>query len=137
MLSELLLQLALVFTLESAIFICWPSISSTPKIIAELVKPIWGFNPAHVKTLSEQQAYNFIGIIILIMSFALQLINLQIKISYKLLVNTQGLVILISVFSFFIFRVITKKLSLVFEQRTNSILKTQQEEKGKQTNITK
>jgi flagellar biosynthesis protein FliQ len=134
MLNQLLLQLALVFSLEAAIFLSIPAISNTPHIIAGLAKTKYHHNPKQIKALSEQRSYTIVGITLLLISFILQIINLSRINNTELMFKPEILTSIIGVLVLLGSLVISKKISSHFEHLTQNILKLDAEETSQRRN---
>jgi hypothetical protein len=66
----------LILTLVSAIFFSRGNLGLSAKVIAELAATRWDFNVEVIKSLANQNADNWIGVMLLIVSFACQGITL-------------------------------------------------------------
>lgn len=76
MIYTILQTLALILTLESAIFLIRGNFFLSAQSIAELSGTYRDFNPRLVQTLSRQNADTQIGAILLILAFLVQIITL-------------------------------------------------------------
>jgi len=66
---------ALTLTLEAAIFLARGNLGLSVEVIAQLARTGWGYNLDVAKSLSHQQADTWIGVILLLAAFGLQMGN--------------------------------------------------------------
>ena len=66
---------ALILTLGASIFLLKSNLGLTPKTISELSKPLYGYSRPVAKNFAQQTANTRVGVILLFIAFALQLIN--------------------------------------------------------------
>lgn len=66
---------ALVLTLESAIFLTKGNLGLSAKLIAQLASTKWNYNFDVARSLSTQRADTWIGVILLLAAFGLQMWN--------------------------------------------------------------
>jgi hypothetical protein len=75
MLRTLIQVLALILTLESALFLVRSSLALSPRSIAELSTSKWGYSADAIKNYAQQRADTVVGLVLLFFGFALQLTN--------------------------------------------------------------
>jgi len=68
-------MLAMILTLEASFFLLKTNLGLSPQIIAELSVPRYGYHEEILKSLSCQSADTRVGLILLLVSFALQMGN--------------------------------------------------------------
>lgn len=66
---------SLVFTLEAAIFLAKGNLGLSAETIAEISSTEWDYNLDVVKSLARQRADTWVGIILLLLAFGLQMWN--------------------------------------------------------------
>ena len=87
---------ALIFTLESAIFLVWGNLQLSPRVIAQLAATKLDYNPDVIKNLSKQYADTWIGVFLLLAAFAFQMWNVLWPMSMGgFMVNLWGVIIAI------------------------------------------
>jgi hypothetical protein len=75
MLSTFIQWTALILTLESAVFLSKGNLGLSAPIVAELAATKWDYNMEVIKSLAGQNADNWIGVFLLLASFAFQVIS--------------------------------------------------------------
>lgn len=75
MLRTFIQVLALILTLESALFLVRSNLALSPRAIAELATSKWGYSADALKNYSQQRADTVVGLILLLFGFTLQLAN--------------------------------------------------------------
>lgn len=75
MLRTLIQITALALTLESAIFLARGNLGLSAEVIAQLSRTGWGHNLDVAKSLSKQRADTWVGVVLLLIAFGLQLGN--------------------------------------------------------------
>ncbi len=68
--------MALILTLESAIFLTKGNLSLTPDVVAELATTKFDYNENIIGVLSGQCADTWVGVVLLLSAFTLQLVDL-------------------------------------------------------------
>ncbi len=76
MLRTFIQVLALVTTLESAIFLAKGSFGLSAQDIAALGATHWGYSPPLIRSLTQQTADYRAGVILLVLAFSLQMANI-------------------------------------------------------------
>lgn len=66
---------SLVLTLEAALFLAKAGLGLSAAAIVELASTKWDFNADLVASLSQQQADTWVGVVLLLIAFALQMTN--------------------------------------------------------------
>lgn len=66
---------ALVLTLEAALFLAKGNLGLAPKVIAELATTKWSYNLDVARSLSMQAADTWVGFVLLLTGFVLQMVN--------------------------------------------------------------
>lgn len=75
--------MALALTLESAIFLARGNLSLSAEVIAQLARTGWGHNLAVAKSLSMERADTWAGVVLLLIAFGLQMVNILWPIRWK------------------------------------------------------
>ena len=66
---------SLFLTLEAALFLAKGNLGLSARAIAELASAKWDFNADLISNLSQQRADTWIGVLLLLIAFALQIVN--------------------------------------------------------------
>lgn len=67
--------MAFILTLEAAFFLAKGSLGLSGKVIAELSSAKWDFNSNLVENLAHQRVNTWVGVILLLVAFGLQMAN--------------------------------------------------------------
>ena len=67
--------MSLILTLEAAIFLARGNLGLSAKVIAELSSTKFGYNSAVIGSLASQRADTWVGVVLLLFAFGLQLWN--------------------------------------------------------------
>ena len=123
---------ALLLTLFAGVMLVRGSFALSPKDIAELSSSKWGHNLEMVKNLSQQQADARIGVVLLVLSVALLMINLLWPLRIKdFAVNNIG-VLLAIIFSILVFILALKTSNIISTNTQREVTKIlEQKQQGK------
>jgi hypothetical protein len=105
MLRSFLQMTGIILTLLASIFLLRANIGLTPEIIAKLSRTMYGYNSAVAATLAQQSVDTWVGLILLLIAFSLQMINLLLPLTIDDIgsPNRKGILISVGCCVIFIF----------------------------------
>jgi tetrahydromethanopterin S-methyltransferase subunit E len=124
---------AIILTLESAIFLARGNLSLTPENIAKLASTKWGYNAEVMKSVSAQCANTWVGVILLLSAFGMQLGVSLWEMRWGDFSTSKGGIVISVVVSVIIFAVCinaANRLTDTFEQNAKKAYETLKQKSG-------
>ena len=126
MVRTLVQMTALILTLEAAIFLARGNLGLSAQVIAELSSTKWGYNLDVAKSLAGQRADTWIGLVLILIAFILQLVNSLWPMRWMdFSVSKSGVVIsvIVSGLAFLLFSLLARKVSSKTFDQVQAILR--------------
>lgn len=114
MLRTFIQTTALVLTLEASWFLLVGNLGLDVKMIAELASTKWGYNTEIAKTLAKQNSDTWMGLLLILVAFGLQLANSLWEMGWDdFAVNWKGvmLALFVGLITFFVCGAVSKRIA--------------------------